>query len=249
MVCWKAVHGPRIMVRAFTLIELLVVVAVIALLIAILLPSLGAAREKAQRVKCATNLRTLAGADFQYANDYNGFVSRNSGGNIPSVFFLLAQNQKISLTAGTWPGGTNGLESQYAVAYSKIRWLNCPCFPKSPWPVSFVVNGFDPNHVGSELSWIKLSLIRRPAETCNFTEGNANLPVTDFGLYDVWSTSHIALNVSAPVASGAGGGGRICSDDRHRGNINISYYDAHVDSKPYKKKDGSSNMVLADFVN
>lgn len=55
---------------AFTLIELLVVIAVLAILIALLLPSLGGARDAARTTKCLSNQRQLAIGWSLYASDY-----------------------------------------------------------------------------------------------------------------------------------------------------------------------------------
>ncbi len=58
----------------FTLIELLVVVAIIAVLVAILLPALAAARDTAKRLTCLSNQRQIASIVYEYGNDWNDYL-------------------------------------------------------------------------------------------------------------------------------------------------------------------------------
>jgi prepilin-type N-terminal cleavage/methylation domain-containing protein/prepilin-type processing-associated H-X9-DG protein len=63
-------HGQT---KGFTLVELLVVIGIIALLMSLLLPSLNKAREAANSVQCASNMRQLLQANTFWANEHGGY--------------------------------------------------------------------------------------------------------------------------------------------------------------------------------
>jgi prepilin-type N-terminal cleavage/methylation domain-containing protein len=70
---------------SFTLIELLVVVAIMAVLMALLLPGFQAARESARALSCANNLRSLMSGQSYYAQDYHVYAYYSNYGGPPIV--------------------------------------------------------------------------------------------------------------------------------------------------------------------
>ncbi len=110
---------------AFTLIELLVVSGVIALLLAVLVPSLSAAHGQALRSKCSSNLRQLGHALHYYASDNKGLA-------MPAAYTAQA-------TPAYWWGAETGMGVDRARGFT-ARYLNADLregglfeCPRQPW--------------------------------------------------------------------------------------------------------------------
>jgi len=98
-------NSPRVTSRAFTLIELLVVIAIIALLIGIMLPALGSARESGRAVVCASNQLQLITAFTVYTDDHRGFsMPHLQTSGITRTYWYGRENiatQSLDHTSGT----------------------------------------------------------------------------------------------------------------------------------------------------
>lgn len=118
--------------RAFTLIELLVVVAIMAVLMAILLPSLRMARDQANRSACAANLKALGAMAHIYGGENDDFFPfPNYDGGFPNSVWeapgWLYNNQSDPRNAATGPTEDHLKEGVFAGSYNMPpKAFRCP---------------------------------------------------------------------------------------------------------------------------
>lgn len=220
--------------RGFTLIELLVVISIIALLVSILLPALGAARAAAQTLQCSSNIRSIAQSTVVYQQDNMQYClpihyNRPSDG---AVTFLSGTTMWNAL-GGYW------MDIIYSAHGESAETLECPTqFEKRGstnalnrvFKPGYMMNSMVSQSVGGgvekfyltrELDWLSPSNKVWYADSGyrkNYPAGVDN---------DFYPLSLLADNQTATAWAGHPG-------RRHQGDGgNYAYFDGHADFQQY----------------
>lgn len=184
----------------FTLIELLVVVAIIALLLAILLPSLGAAREQSRAATCLSNLRQLGLASSMYADENRDAI----------IALLETQNGYVHWIQLLEPYIKNAAICRCRDDQSQ-NWAADPFHDTQGLrTTSFVVN----HEISPDLGIYRRTQVHHPARTIFFAE------FKDDEVGDHFHPEDWALYLSTPEDE--------LALTRHRGQANYWFLDGHT---------------------
>ena len=192
--------------RGFTLIELLVVVAIIAVLIAILLPALGRAKMQAVRVKCAVSLRAWGQVMRLYAQEYDDYVTNKEGGQ-------------------GW-NSTGGPYAKVWVSKMSQKLRGCPGDPENANAASpvtvYTMARYNP--VTPNLQRWKIGKFKRPTDTWL---------LGDTGPVD-GSTWFSSITYASLCPTTAPNTLKDALGQRHNGVGEILFLDSHVEQRPYQ---------------
>jgi len=121
-------------VHRFTLIELLIVIAIIAILAALLLPTLNRAREVGRKITCISNQKQLGTGFHMYQNDFNDYLMPPINNNITAIrlytcqyhwdYYIGRNYLSYNLNSGGWPALQNNQWKAFACPKDNIIRMN-----------------------------------------------------------------------------------------------------------------------------
>jgi prepilin-type N-terminal cleavage/methylation domain-containing protein/prepilin-type processing-associated H-X9-DG protein len=216
--------------RAFTLIELLVVIAVMTLLMAILLPSLSQARDRAKTVQCLSNLRQLALAARAYTTAYDGlFPIATDHTNDWDLTTINTPNGPLKA-----PGILYGLPGATSAGMLKI--FQCPVYTLASNPAALFTGynyntSFIGHGVGEPITTpARDTQLQHPSTTALFGDGQGITGPNKFMRCPLKPTPGEYGDASPAFGNSLRAAGT--QGFRHANKTNLAYADAHAETLP-----------------